>query len=106
METKLHSIPVASDALSSIMNKIIGCSAGDPCGSKDVNGSWKLDSYARNGSETTEIILSSANFSTAGFMPVMTEIQMNLPHALDEVYMHEFHASFSDLQMQVSKCIS
>mmetsp|Transcript_96519 Transcript_96519/g.155697 ORF Transcript_96519/g.155697 Transcript_96519/m.155697 type:complete len:268 (-) Transcript_96519:439-1242(-) len=106
METKAHSIPVASDALSSIMNKTIGCTAGDPCGSKDVNGSWKLDKYARNGPETMEIILSSANFSTAGFMPVMTAIQMNLPHARDELYMHEFTASFSDLQMQVSTCKS
>lgn len=104
METKVHSIPVASDALSSIMNKIIGCTAGDPCGSKDVNGSWKLDTYARNGLETTEIILSSANFSTAGFMPVMTKIQMNLPHALDKLYLHEFRASFSDLHTQVSTC--
>jgi hypothetical protein len=50
-----------------------------------------------------EIILSSADFSTAGFMPVMTEIQMNLPHACDERYIHEFTASFLDLKMQVSK---
>jgi len=39
-------------------------------------------------------------------MPVMNEIQMNLPHACDELYMHEFTASFLDLKMQVSQCKS
>ena len=104
METKMHSIAVGSDALSSIINETIGCLAGDPCGGKDVNGTWKLDTYARNPPGIMEIILSKSHVSTAGFMPVMTEIQMKLPHHRDKCYIHQIPHSFSELQIQVSTC--